>query len=98
SLLHRLRAALDSSQRIKRPTTAEEWAQLRPSDFVELRGRFRPNPLSSSLRKIAEAIEVIQAMAQLSVTGDQKEQREQRERQKLGSKQLESIEQLCTKL
>jgi len=53
SLLYRLRASLDEQGLIKRfDGTDESWDSIQPSDFVELRGVFNPNPLADYLRAV----------------------------------------------
>lgn len=53
SLLYRLRAFLDEKQLIKRPYESSEiWETIAPSDFVEVHGIFRPNPIVDSLQRI----------------------------------------------
>jgi len=51
SLLYRLRAFLDENRLTKRPCeSAEDWKTIAPSDFVEVHGVFRPNPIVDSLQ------------------------------------------------
>ena len=56
SLLNRLRKILEEEDLIKKPSSPEEWAALKPSDFVEIRGRFIPNPLAASLRMLNQLL------------------------------------------
>ncbi|MGB2694577.1 MAG: hypothetical protein WBD55_05250 [Dehalococcoidia bacterium] len=50
SLLYRLRTTLIQQGLVKQFDRSEDsWQGLQPSDFVELRGVFRPNPLADSL-------------------------------------------------
>jgi hypothetical protein len=50
SLLHRLRKSLLKEKLIKRFDSSDQsWSAIQPSDFVELHGVFRPNPLVESL-------------------------------------------------
>lgn len=61
SLLYRLRATLDDAGLIKRvPDT--EWADIAPSDFIEVRGVFRPNPLAESLSTVLRMLGIISAV------------------------------------
>lgn len=46
SLLHRLHAFLDEKKLVK---NVGSWDSIQPSDFIEIRGVFRPNPLADSL-------------------------------------------------
>lgn len=53
SLLYRLRAFLDDGELIKRPyENIDAWRTIVPSDFIEVHGLFRPNPLVDSLQRI----------------------------------------------
>lgn len=53
SLLHRLITILDEEELIKRPQESiEVWKTIAPSDFVEIHGLFRPNPIVDSLQRI----------------------------------------------
>jgi len=57
SLLHRLRAFLDDYELIKRPwKNSEDWETIVPSDFVEVHGIFRPNPMAELLENIVHLI------------------------------------------
>lgn len=50
SLLYRLNSYLEAEGLVRRPHKGVDvWAQIEPSDFVEIRGVFRPNPLADSL-------------------------------------------------
>lgn len=57
SLLYRLRGLLDDGSLIKRPYgDSNVWETIEASDFVEVRGVFRPNPLVDSLEQIDRLI------------------------------------------
>lgn len=57
SLLYRLRAYLDDEGLVKRPQEDPGiWDEIEPSDFVEIRGVFKPNPLADSLARIDRLI------------------------------------------
>lgn len=51
SLLHKLRHRMSSEDLIHRlGPDPDDWARLSPSDFVEFRGEFSPNPLAHAIR------------------------------------------------
>lgn len=55
SLLYRLRNYLDEEDIVKRFDNSKVvWDNVRPSDFVEVRGVFRPNPLADALERMAK--------------------------------------------
>jgi len=64
SLLYRLRAFLNDEKLIKRPyENSEVWETIEPSDFVEVHGVFRPNPLADSLERIDRLIGLFEIMS-----------------------------------
>ena len=64
SLLYRLRAFLNDKELIKRPyENSEVWETIEPSDFVEVHGVFRPNPLVDSLERIDRLIGLFEIMS-----------------------------------
>jgi hypothetical protein len=66
SLLYRLRGGLHDDQMIKRfDGTDESWDTIETSDFVELRGVFRPNPFADSLRSIERMVRLSQLFSDL---------------------------------
>ena len=52
SLLYRLRVHLDNEKVTKRLVGQESGDAIQPSDFVEVKGIFRPNPLADALQII----------------------------------------------
>lgn len=52
SLFHALRLELMKNNVLKTPTTYDDWTDVKPSDFVELRGIFRPSPVVESISVI----------------------------------------------
>jgi len=67
SLLYRLRAFLNDEELIKRPyENSEVWETIEPSDFVEVHGVFRPNPLADSLERIDRLIGLFEIMSDFS--------------------------------
>jgi len=67
SLLYRLRAFLNDEKLIKRPyENSEVWETIEPSDFVEVHGVFRPNPLADSLERIDRLIGLFEIMSDFS--------------------------------
>lgn len=64
SLLYRLRAFLDDEGFIKRPyESAEVWETIVPSDFIEIHGLFRPNPIVDSLQRIDRLLELFEILS-----------------------------------
>jgi hypothetical protein len=67
SLLYRLRAFLNDEELIKRPyENSKAWETIEPSDFVEVHGVFRPNPLADSLERIDRLIGLFEIMSDFS--------------------------------
>lgn len=63
SLLYRLRTTLDDAGLIKRLSDdAREWESIEPSDFVEIRGVFRPNPLAESLSTVLRILGIVRSV------------------------------------
>ncbi len=61
SLLHRLRSFLGESNFIKRPDESSGiWDEIVPSDFVEIRGVFQPNPIVDFLENIDRFLEILE--------------------------------------
>lgn len=61
SLLNRLRMILFSKNAVKRfDGTNESWSELEPSDFVEIKGVFRPNPLGDSLKTLNRILDIVE--------------------------------------
>lgn len=66
SLLYRLRGFLDDEDLIKRPYENDGvWETIEPSDFIEARGVFRPNPLADSLERIDRLIGIFEVVSGL---------------------------------
>lgn len=64
SLLYRLRAFLDDEGLIKRPyESAEDWRAIVPSNFVEIHGLFRPNPLVDSLQRVDRLLRLFEVLS-----------------------------------
>ena len=69
SLLQRLRATLLDYGMVKELNgSAEAWDGIEPHDFVELRGRFRLNPLIDSIGTIERMIGLFELFAQAQTT------------------------------
>lgn len=80
SLFYRLRAYLDNEGLIKHldNTNAESWKTIQPSNFVEIRGLFQPNPLADSLRAIDKLFVLFMpALPQSSLKGKKKQPKPQ---------------------
>lgn len=74
SLFHRLRSYLDQHQLIKRlSSNTDSWTDVRPSDFVEVHGLFRANPLANTL----ETIDKMATLAELAATLNEPKQTNQ---------------------
>lgn len=102
SMLHRLRNLLGDEGLVKSYAGGGVgWDDLQPSDFVELRGVFRPNPLSQSIATVLRLLSIFRITItvpdkpQGNVSRDQKD-RINAERQAAQDqlKELEQIEQL----
>ena len=79
SLLYRLRGILEDEGLIKRPTDgAESWEEIGASDFVELHGVFRPNPLAESLATIVKILGIVRAATVLPDRAPKGAQRDER--------------------
>lgn len=91
SLLHRLRSILEDKQLIRRPSSLEEWAAVRPSEFVEIRGRFVPNPLAASLRMLSRLLSIVRLAGGLELTLKNQQQRKQ---DKVQIRQMEDVQKL----
>ncbi len=63
SLLHRLRSHLDNEKIIKRLKDQESWDAIQSSEFIEVRGIFRPNPLADALQIIDRLMGLIHLFA-----------------------------------
>ena len=64
SLLYRLRSFLDEQGLIKRPGEDDEaWDSINSSNFVEVKGIFRPNPLADSLERIDRLVGLFEILA-----------------------------------
>jgi hypothetical protein len=61
SLLYRLRGILTEEALIRRPSGESGWDEIGPSDFVELHGVFRPNPLADSFSTLLRIIGIAEA-------------------------------------
>jgi hypothetical protein len=67
SLLHRLRVHLETNKLIKRlDTKANVWTTIEPSNFVEIRGIVRPNPMVDSFSRIERLIGIVQLVSSLN--------------------------------
>jgi hypothetical protein len=64
SLFYRLRQYLDANSLIKRfDENQTHWKSVQPSDFVEIRGILRPNPLASSLEIIDRLVGIFRMLS-----------------------------------
>jgi hypothetical protein len=57
SLLNKLRSILEDDGLLKEVTSNESWQSAKPSDFVEIQGKFVPNPLRKSMETLVEIID-----------------------------------------
>lgn len=94
SLLYRLRTFLDSESLIKRPyENSEAWQTIKPSDFVEVRGIFRPNPLADSLERIDRLIGVFEVLSGLESLSSKQPSGGRRKSLQSDRKQMKQIRQ-----
>lgn len=78
SLFHRLRDYLDQNELIKYPSQDElMWDDIAASDFVEIHGRFRPNPLVDSFQVLDRLINIFQVMAEPSINSSSSQTKKQ---------------------
>jgi hypothetical protein len=56
SLMNKLKSILEDKGLLTGVTSDKLWESARPSDFVEIRGKFVPNPLRESLESLAKFI------------------------------------------
>ncbi|MEP7337470.1 MAG: hypothetical protein ABI977_06975 [Acidobacteriota bacterium] len=103
SLFYKLFAYLDGQGLVRLlDGSKESWDNIKASDFVEIRGLFRPNPLANSLQIIDRIISMYhlvsgfssfqweQGKARLSAE-EKKKLQDQKEQEKLQLKQFEQI-------
>ncbi len=70
SLLYRLRTRLIEDGLVKQFDGSEDsWRKLEPSDFVELRGVFRPNPLADSLGLMDRMLSLVMMVSAAQLDG-----------------------------
>jgi len=64
SLLHRLRSYLEAEVLVKKfDTKGDVWESIESSNFVEIRGIIRPNPLADSFGRIDRLIGILQLVS-----------------------------------
>lgn len=98
SLFHRLREYLENQSLIKKIHDEEDsWDSIQPSDFIEIRGVFRPNPLTNSLGIVNRLLGISELLSGGQVTHTQKpkgkltaEQRQKFEEQKQQAEKAKS--------
>jgi hypothetical protein len=56
SLMNKLRSILEDEYLLKKVTSDESWQSTKPSDFVEIHGKFVPNPLIKSMKTLVDVI------------------------------------------
>ena len=102
SLLFRLREYLDANKLIKRADDDKSWETIQPTDFIEIRGVFRPNPLANSLEIIDKLLGIIQlfdtdtlssrkSSAQKQTPDEKKRVQEAKQKAQAQAKQMEEI-------
>jgi hypothetical protein len=62
SLFHRLRIFLEEENLLKSLSNEAAWENIRPSDFIEIHGLIRPNPLTDSLQRLDKLLSIIQLL------------------------------------
>lgn len=65
SMMNKLLSKLHEKELVKTLDDEESWNQLRIYDFVEIQGKFKPNPLSDSLNKINKMLDLAIKIAPL---------------------------------
>lgn len=76
SLFYRLREYLEDKGLIKRIQQGEEsWQEIHPSDFVEIHGLLRPNPLVNTLEIMERLITMFEIVMQPSPSTQSKQKR-----------------------
>jgi|GEM_PF-843314 hypothetical protein len=64
SLFYRLREFLEQNELIKYPSQDHIiWEDIKASDFIEIHGIFRPNPLSDSLKILCRTLDLFMMMS-----------------------------------
>lgn len=64
-MMNKLLSKLHEKKLVKTLDDEESWNQLRIYDFVEIQGKFKPNPLSDSLNKINKMLDLTIKIAPL---------------------------------
>lgn len=59
SMMNKLLNKLDDEKLVKTLSDEDSWNQLELYDFVEIQGKFKPNPLSDSFNKIQNMVDLI---------------------------------------
>lgn len=68
SLLHRLRSYLEAEKLVKVLDTKDDvWGSIEASNFVEIKGIVRPNPLADSFGRIDRLIAIVQLVSGLDI-------------------------------
>jgi len=94
SLLYRLRAFLDSENLIKQPyENGEVWKTIEPSDFIQVRGVFRPNPLADSLERIDRLIGILGVFSGLGALSSKRPSAKRGKNSQSDWKQMKQIRQ-----
>lgn len=99
SLFHRLREYLTANSLLKRLNEGGNvWADIAPSDFVEIRGVFRPNPFASSLEIMDRLIGIYKLFLNSSFPSqssagqaDKRKSQEEKTRVQSEAKQIEQF-------
>ena len=66
-MMNKLLSKLHEKKLVKTLDDEESWNQLRIYDFVEIQGKFKPNPLSDSLNKINKMLDLAIKIAPLTI-------------------------------
>lgn len=105
SLFYKLFAYLDEQKLIRLLDGSQEsWDGIQPSDFIEVRGLFKPNPLANSLQIIDRLMGMYHLISGLGASSEaqtktkispeeRKRQQDQKEQEKNQLKQLDLIRQ-----
>lgn len=101
SLLYKLNSYLEGESLVRRPyKDVDVWAQIEPSDFVEIRGVFRPNPLADSLGVLDRVMGLVELASGLdtspvdaTTTAEKKAAQERKKAAQDEKKQMQQIRQ-----
>lgn len=92
SMMNKLLSKLNEEQLIKTLNNEDNWNQLKIHDFVEVQGKFKPNPLSDSFNKIQNMIELIIKISNLDIDQNNKNNKNNKRNKNNKSKEIKNFE------